>query len=171
MIRWQNAETFFYHTTIGLHFLSASYRSNVGHSSYRTHWSGIQAWSDKTAVMRYNKDPALYALCSRQSCFCVHARAFAQVSKSSYRSHPFSWYADHFPRLQHKGMQQQAILYVAHPTCTYWHIGLPPHVSKHCLLTVIKAFQNDLAGNGRFLTAAEQTVQYTIDNNFKETPR
>lgn len=139
-----------------------AHRSNVGHSSDRTHSSGIQARCDKTAVMRYNNGPVLYAFCSRQHCLCVLARAFAQVSKSSYLPHPFSWYADTVPQ-RHKGMQQQDILYVARPTCTYLHN--PPHVSKHCLLTVIIALQNDLAGSGRFLTAAEQTVQYTLDNN------
>jgi hypothetical protein len=35
---------------------------------------------------------------------------------------------------------------------------ISPHVSKQCLLTVIKALQNDLAESGRFLIAAEQTV-------------
>jgi len=41
---------------------------------------------------------------------------------------------------------------------------IPPQVSKHSLFTVIKALQNDLADSGRFLTAAEQTVKYTLDN-------
>jgi hypothetical protein len=40
----------------------------------------------------------------------------------------------------------------------------PPHVSKHSLFTVIKALQNGLADSGRFLTAAEQTVKYILDN-------
>lgn len=90
MIRWQNTETLFYQLSA---FTSSqlAHRSHVGQSTAHTQ-GGIQASSDKQQICDTIKD--LYYMHFVQGTFlflfCVRARAFAPVSKSSYLPHPLS---------------------------------------------------------------------------------
>jgi hypothetical protein len=142
-----------------------AHSSHVGHSSYCTQWRRNTGEKWQAALMLYNKGPVLYAFCSRQHsvfimCACTGLRS-GKHELLSFSSIFLTCWSLPVPQ-GHEGMQQQDTLYVAHPTCTV--LTFPPHVSKHSLFTLIKALQNDLVDSDMFLTAAEQTIKYTLDN-------